>query len=1083
MLSVAKLGAGKSGAIESYMRGEISPGNPEDYYTSEQKGVWHGALAEKLNLKGEIQEGHLSKVLQGYHPVTGEKMASNAGEAHAMGWDATFSAPKSVSNEWAFHPDPEVRKAIETAHHRAVQKGLDYLEREAMTNRDRSGPDAGQRASGMIAGTFQHGASREGDPQLHTHCAIANIVERESPDIYRFSAADLDTRHKMAAGAAYRAELASQLQSMGYQVERDGTSFRLAGSDPKIEAEFSSRRAEILKQLKEKGYEGNAKAAAVAALDTRKAKELTPAELKEHWQQAAAEAGYQPLERNAEAMNREPMPLPEEFIGKALGNNSTLTEPQLAAAVYQEAQGRLSVEEAKAYLSQVKASSETITLLADRPAHLARGQNLEELRFTSKEMYALEKAVGDRAAAMAADRETHTPNPGARAVHQAYLDSVIACRTLTDEQKAALKHITGEGRLAVVQGVAGAGKSYMLDAARDAWEKDGRQVIGCALAGKAADGLNQSSDIQKSDTIHATLHEIEKGVIKLDSKTVVVMDEAGMTGSRLMTDLQKKVDEAGAKLVLVGDTSQIQPVDAGGSMRQIQERIGFVEMKEIRRQAIYQKDEHGNFKKDELGRKIIDKEATAAEHKMVMDFANGRADEGLKYLDDKGRLKGHETVDEARRAVAASVIKDMHQDGKTSIAMSRSNAATSEINSYAREQARQTGMLKGEDRAFKAEKNGQESIKQFAEGDRLLFLKNDKDLGVRNGSTGTVIKAQDGKLHVQLDNQKEGAKPVMVSEKSYRDIDHGYAFTVHKSQGVTVDRAHAVDISGRELGYVAASRHREEFNLHVTHDQKAELQTLAAELSRSEAKGTSQDFRISWHDKEKISSIKSPEEYKSPVRENQAIRHDADLARRALDNHQNGHRLPADWRETKAQVERGEMKQHFNSQGERFYEDRKGRVYADSLRKSPEVKTAAATFGEGEYRKTHNPTMLFSQVNKTSGVEGDRGRKVRLAEELYPRGKMAVHEHKADRTAQAEAILKLEKAVERGDKLRGQEVSRTSEIRESAALKAHQEKRFQPSPEHKDSLEKIQAQADKIKEPEPEKQKQKEKDRSKGMER
>lgn len=799
MLSSKGIKAGDAGEMAAYYEGLAG----EDYYTNggEPPGRWIGAGAERLGLDGEVKKGELRAAFHGYHPRTGEAIAARLGDAHKPGEDLTFSAPKSVSMIWAAG-DAETQKAISAAQQRAVEAAIKHAENSGAFRTQHGARGVAKQAydGGLAVATFEHSTSREGDPQLHTHAIVMNLSD-SGRNI------DFDAKTKTLLGGAYRAGLASELQKLGFAIERDKSSFRIAEVPRELEKDFSTRRKQIEAELKQQGMSGG-KAAQVATMATREAKgEVNRAELFENAKQVAATYGLDADKissmRNSFHENEpKSMPTHEEMAAQLTQQASTVTEHQLEAACYQEAQGITNIEEATKYIEALK-NSEHIIELRDSDGNT---------RYTSKEMFEIEQRIAERAGVMA-NEFTHP-------VRVSTVENVIADfrekaqaagkgNGLSDEQRAALVHVMGAERLAVIEGTAGAGKSYMLDAARDAWQRDGYTVRGCALAGKAAEGLEKSSNIE-STTIHSTLAQLDSGKLTLDSKTVIVVDEAGMCDSRLMSRLQDHIDVAGGKLVLVGDTKQLQPVDAGGAMRAQREAAGkYAEMNEIRRQ------------KDD------------AEKAMVHDAKAGRSERVVSYLEERGRLHQHETRADVVKAMAAATVDDL-KSGKTSLALAESKAEVRLINEEAREMAKAAGLVTGEDRVFTTERGD----RQFAAGDRVIFLKNDGDLGVKNGTTGTVQQSADGRLTVQID---ESDRKVDVQQDKYAHIDHGYGMTVHKSQGVTVDRAHYAPggMAHAELAYVALSRQRETVEMHVTKEQR---EALAKQLAESKAKGSSTDY-------------------------------------------------------------------------------------------------------------------------------------------------------------------------------------------------------------------------------------------------
>jgi hypothetical protein len=385
------------------------------------------------------------------------------------------------------------------------------------------------------------------------------------------------------------------------------------------------------------------------------------------------------------------------------------------------------------------------------------------------------------------------------------------CFQLDAEQVDAIRHITGDGAIAAVVGLAGAGKSTLLAAARIAWEKDGHRVIGAALAGKAAEGLQDSSGIA-SRTLASWELAWAAGRDNLDRGDVLVIDEAGMVSSQQMARVLKVVEGAAAKVVLVGDAMQLQPIQAGAAFRAITERIGFAELSGVRRQ-----------------REQWSRDASRL-------FARGDVEAGLDAYGQHGHLVEAETREDvvghlvsdwtdARRQLldqSTTLGKPARLRGDELLVLAHTNQDVKRLNEALRAIMVGEGGLR-DGRAFQTERGARE----FAIGDRIIFLENARfvepraeHLGaqyVKNGMLGTVVSTTDKRgrtvLSVRLDNDRE----VMFSEGSYRNVDHGYAATIHKSQGATVDRTFvlATGMMDQHLTYVSMTRHRDRANLYV----------------------------------------------------------------------------------------------------------------------------------------------------------------------------------------------------------------------------------------------------------------------------
>ncbi|NML91792.1 Ti-type conjugative transfer relaxase TraA [Sphingobium sp. TB-6] len=494
---------------------------------------------------------------------------------------------------------------------------------------------------------------------------------------------------------------------------------------------------------------------------------------------------------------------PEIALDAITRQQATFTRRDLAQFAFRHSDGKDQFDQV---MGAVRASSELVALGKD-----GRGED----RFTSRDMIETEQRL-ERAADRLADRTGHglpaaTPGKG-RAAGSGGL-------VLGAEQQAALDHIAGDRGLSIVIGYAGTGKSAMLGVARDEWERAGYIVRGAALSGIAAENLEGGSAIP-SRTIASLEYQWEQGRELPGPRDVLVIDEAGMIGTRQMERVLSRAEQAGAKVVLVGDPEQLQAIEAGAAFRALAERHGAAEITTIRRQ-------HEDWQRD----------ATRA-------LATGRTGEAVHAYEAHGMVQVAETREIARADLVDRWDAQRSADpDQTRIILTHTTAEVRDLNLAARDRMRASGEL-GEDVRVSAERG----LRAFASGDRIMFLKNERGLGVKNGTLGKVERVSPDHMAVRLDDGHN----VAFDLKDYAHVDHGYAATIHKSQGVTVDRAHVLATPGmdRHAAYVGLSRHRGGVQLHYGRDDFADQTKLVRTLGRERAKDMASDYYVRDRDAE-----------------------------------------------------------------------------------------------------------------------------------------------------------------------------------------------------------------------------------------
>ena len=529
-MSGAIVGKMATGQEQYYL--ETGAKGIEDYYlgSGEAPGKWlgRGAAELELELAGEVVDSELIALMGGLDPHSGKRLGRDQAGARVPGFDLTFSAPKSVSVLFGLS-EGEASNAVSRAHDDAVEAALGYLERSAAFGR-RGDPPVAVAVDGLTVAAFRHRTSRAGDPNLHTHCLVANVVRGTKDG--RWGA--LDARqlyaHAKTAGYLYQAQLRAGLTrrlGVEWSPVRNGHA-EVVGVPQDVLRAFSKRREEIVERMTARG-ESSARAAQVATLNTRMPKDydVQPESLITGWRETAERLGVGP-EQLAAVLDRGPRHLPAidagsvaEELGGAQGltrQASTFTRRDVIQAWCERLPAGADVptveELAGGFLSGGHAvalgagGASGRTLRTCDTLRLSDGRVVpsgSEQHYSTPELLALKHALVAGARARMGEGAGQVPE---EQLGEA-LGGLGAQQSLGGEQVAMVRRVTGSGDgIDVVVGYAGAGKTYALDAARELWERSGFRVIGCALAARAARELEAGAGIA-SYTIDGLLRDLQ----------------------------------------------------------------------------------------------------------------------------------------------------------------------------------------------------------------------------------------------------------------------------------------------------------------------------------------------------------------------------------------------------------------------------------------------------------------------------------------------------------------------------------------------------------------------------------------------
>ena len=880
-----------------YLESQRSFRHPNEYYTAgeEPDGVWFnpsGLLG--LENGGKVDSGDFQRLYNGFAPDGSTKLTRNAGsEARSPGVDMTFSADKSVSALWAV-ADPELRSEIEQAHNDAARVALEetVFRYCAYTRiRDREGQIRVLPADISVA-MFQHGTSRENDPQLHTHCVIFNAARTHEDAKWRAMHQYPLYSWAKAAGAVYRNALAWNLRErLGISMEQYGPNngfTRIEGMPEDLQVFWSKRRKAIVAKAGELGIPSLGNASRMAGVNklTRagKSHDNDPDVRHRRWRGEAE--GFVEREKLIAAITGNDVAIGPEAIRELTDRlddlpahlareEAVFRRPDMVEAAANAAAGLIGPEALKTSIERLRRNPEIERLAPKKPTAESRAGMVHTEIYSTRHNLGLEQAVKDMAEAMATDTGHGLSEEAVKQKVEILLEQGYP---LSQEQSLAIRHATVKGgRVAVIEGAAGSGKTTTLRPITDLHREHGYKIVPTAVAWRTAVALGDDCDA-RAYCVDKLLKLAAKEQVEIDAKTLIVVDEAGMLSTRQAHHILQLSERHGAKVVFAGDTRQQQPVEAGPGLRLIRDVAGSIRVDRIRRQKADLEDvlvhvhketpEQARFRagltnRQEKDKILADYEAmdrkppfTPWQVAVSEALRDGEAEKAIEAWHVRNRF--HLCHDEEKTLTRLVDDWERHvraQPATSTVVLARTKAEGRALSWLMRERVlAQTPDAKRAVIEVSRDLDGRVTGPlEVAVGDRIRIGATQWEKQLFNGTVVTVedleVRSEDAvAVSRKARNRQAGGRPpepdsgasdpeysvhitartddgrhVTFRHDEIRDwhdnirLDYGYAMTIASAQGLTVDRAFLLvdERPARETIYPAATRHRESLDIYV----------------------------------------------------------------------------------------------------------------------------------------------------------------------------------------------------------------------------------------------------------------------------